>query len=238
MRRFLAFCAFVAAATPHWWWEFVRSFILYEPASHFLKEQVAAMSVDTIIQVASGITFAGLGTWLIWPSRPELLKIAKLKMFLERDSESDQIGIQTFPALTYIQISVTSSKRITNCKAWYRRSHYSPDGTVAFALEHNERHQLPWSKSGFEIDMNPHDGPVRINVAVHDNATLAFEQGTPTNLLQNLQRPGIHRFEISVVGFVNDREISEKCYLFIDWRGPGKRTAFVELRKYECLNTR
>jgi len=156
-----------------------------------------------------------------------------LRLFLERDSVTNQAGIQTFPQITYIQISVAATKQLMQCKAWYRRSDYSPDGIVPFALEHNERHALPWSKSGMQTAINPTEPPVRINVAVFNEKGLEFDPGvgTPSNLHPQLQRSGIHRFEISVSAFYGDRETSETRHLFIDWRGAGPRLAFIELKR-------
>jgi hypothetical protein len=119
---------------------------------------------------------------------------------------------------------------LTSCEAWYQRSHYSPDWNGPFGLEHNEKVRLPWSKLGDLADINPHSDRVRINVAIFNDQFLQFETSTPTNLLPNLQRIGIHRFEICVVAHLNERKISETKYLFIDWRGPGKRHALVQLR--------
>jgi hypothetical protein len=93
MRRLLAWIAYFLAATPHWSWEFVRTFIVYDPLTHMLKEQIAGMSVDTLVQVGSGVIFAALGTVLIWPSRPSFLRWSAFHMFLERDSGSERFGI-------------------------------------------------------------------------------------------------------------------------------------------------
>jgi len=57
-----------------------------------------------------------------------------LNLFLERDSSSNLLGIHTFSGVTYIQISVASSKRVTDCKAWYRESYFSPDGIQPLLL--------------------------------------------------------------------------------------------------------
>jgi hypothetical protein len=74
------------------------------------------------------------------------------------------------------------------------RAEFSEDNIAPYALEHNERHPLKWSKHGganeFETDMNPGDPPVRNNVLVFDNNRLQFDYGTPTNLSPQLQRIG------------------------------------------------
>jgi hypothetical protein len=59
---------------------------------------------------------------------------------------SDAMGIQTFPTVSYIQPSVTTSAPLEKCRAWIWRAEFSPDGIVPFALEHGERVPLRWSK--------------------------------------------------------------------------------------------
>jgi hypothetical protein len=215
-----------------WDWYPERRLAEFAVSAPLLIHQRAALWLLVIILAAITLVAMHWGP-LLWT----IGRGHHLHTFLERDSESDQLGIQTFPGITYIQISVTASKRITGCRAWYRRSDYSSDRTDPFSMEHNERHPLMWSKPGgtsnFEVDLKPNDPPIRITVAVFDLASLQFEPGvgTPTNLLPKLQRIGMHRLEISLVGFLNGKEIFETRHLFIDWRGPGKRTAFIKLEK-------
>jgi hypothetical protein len=64
------------------------------------------------------------------------------------------------------------------------------------------------------------------------NKAIQFDREvqTPSNLFPNLQRAGIHRLEISVVGLHGSKEVSETQYLFINWRGVGRDFATVELK--------
>ena len=154
-----------------------------------------------------------------------------LNIFLERDSDSDQYGIQTFPTITYVQISVTASSNLERCRAWITNIYYRPTDFEPFALEHNERLPCSWSKHGggneFEIDIKTHDPPIRINIAIYNKDGIAIEQGTPTNLLPKLQRIGVHRFSISVVYYQNGKDVVQKKNLVVKWCGMG--TAFVLL---------
>jgi hypothetical protein len=63
----------------------------------------------------------------IGPRRP-------IRLFLERDSSTDLLGIQTFPGINYVQPSVTTSRRIQKCSAWVTRVEYDVGGGN-FALE-------------------------------------------------------------------------------------------------------
>src|SRR6266436_523827 len=200
----------------------------------------AAPSIESALAfvVSSRIAWFLVGALVVATFLPQKHKLpwprTIVRMFLERDSETDRVGIHTFPGLTYIQVSVTASKQVTQCKAWYWRSHYSPDGITPFALEHNERHPHPWSKAGLVTELNPKDPPARINIATFNaSGNLQFDSAvqTPSNLYPNLQRDGLHRLEIGVVGFCDGKEISEKRHLFINWRGSDKRNAIVELKR-------
>jgi hypothetical protein len=237
MRAFVAFCLFVAGALQQYFWEFIRT-ALYDRGLQMLAPQIEGISVDTIVHYGLTAVLFGCGAFLVWPSRPAVLRWGSpLRLFLDRDPKSEQVGIQTFSGVTYIQISVATSKPIRALRAWYRRSNYSPDRIVPFSVEHNERHALRWSKTGgtniFEVGLKPSDPPIRINVATFNDQVLQFEPevGTPENLFNDLQRVGIHRFEISVVGIVDNKEVSETRHLYIDWRGPGNRTAFIKLER-------
>ncbi len=221
MRRFFAWCSFVIAITPHWWWEFVRVLVVYEPAAHMLKVHFAGISVDTLAQICASGAFAVVGAWLIWPSRPEILRRHPIKISLERDSGSDRFGIQSFSGITYIQASVTTSTPLTNCKAWSSEVEYRATESDIYTVEQNERHPLGWSKhTSLEIDLNPHDPPARVNVAVYDTQFLRYElTGTPTNLFAALQRVGFHQLQLTITALRGATQISETRYLTIEWRG-------------------
>src|SRR5262245_9846553 len=104
MRRLAAVLAFILAITTRWWWEFIRAFVIYDPLTHILQEQTAGISADTLVQIVAGGAFFVLGAWLVWPSRPEVLRWGSpVKVFLERDSAGEQYGIHTFPGESYIQ---------------------------------------------------------------------------------------------------------------------------------------
>ena len=237
MRTILAFCLFVAGALQQYFWEFIRTG-LDDRGLHILAPQIEGISVDTIVHYGLTAVLLGCGALLIWPSRSAVLRWGSpLRLFLDRDPKGEQAGIQTFSGVTYIQISVATSKPIRAFRAWYRRSDYSPDRIVPFSVEHNERHPLRWSKSGgtniFEVGLKPSDPPIRINVAIFNDQALQFEREvvTPGTFFNDLQRVGTHRFEISVVGIVDNKEVSETRHLYIDWRGPGSRAAFIKLER-------
>jgi hypothetical protein len=98
---------------------------------------VALILIATIILIANAVGW--LGPYGFW--RPTL------RTFLERDSQSDLMGVQTFPTVSYIQISIKVSRPIKACKAWITRAEYRPDTNSQFSLEHNERVPCNWSKS-------------------------------------------------------------------------------------------
>jgi hypothetical protein len=108
-----------------------------------------------------------------------------IKLFLERDSSTDLLGIQTFPAVNYIQPSVVTSQRMAKCSAWITRVEYEV-GDSNFALEFNERFPVPWSKAtggnDFEVDLEPRHPPIRLNVAIFNESTLNLDRGTPTRV--------------------------------------------------------
>ena len=148
-----------------------------------------------------------------------------LHLFLERDSLSDQFGIQSFPQISYVQLSILARAPVTKCRAWSTRVEYSPDNLVPYALEHGERHPLPWSKhrgpNVFEADHNPGDPPLRLNVAVIHNNVIEFDPltQTPTNLAPLFQRVGFHRLIIIFTASKRGVQISQTCHLAINWRG-------------------
>ena len=179
--------------------------------------------IATIIFLAN---WAGILSLIFGPRHP-------IKFFLERDSSTDLYGIQTFPGIDYIQISVTASRRIEKCRAWITRVEYET-GPDYFAVEFSERFPIPWSKSGkqndLEYDLEPNEPPIRLNAAKYDSTSLGLDPGTPTNLFPLLQRKGTHRFTIFATGLrIDGSRVKETRYLDILWSGPGS-CAFVQLK--------
>jgi hypothetical protein len=202
----------LAAALPHW----VQSpYVGLAP--------LALMLLATVIWIAN---FAGVFTFL-GPRHP-------IKLFLERDSSSNLLGIQTFPAINYIQPSVTTTRRMEKCSAWIAKVEYDVGGST-FAKEFGERWPLPWSKAignNLEVDLEPHHPPIRLNVAVFTDAELALDPATPTNLKPLLQRNGIHRFTIFVSGVRADgKRLNEIFILEIEWFGPGQGAIVKTLKR-------
>jgi hypothetical protein len=156
-----------------------------------------------------------------------------INFFLERDSSSDLRGIQTFPAINYIQISATASRKIEQCRALITRVEYDVGGGN-YAIEFSERVPIPWSKTGgddFEVLLEPGHPPIRMNVAIFDRQKLGFDRATPTNLFPLLQRIGVHRFTIFTTGVrANGTRINETLILEIDWRGPGNGAYVKQLK--------
>jgi hypothetical protein len=219
MRAFIGLCLFLASAANVYFWEFIRA-VLYEKGLYAMSEHgVLAIVADYGITTALALT----GLLFFWPSRPEILRWRPIRIFLERDSVSDLMGIQTFPAVKYIQASVTASAAIEKCRAWITRSEFSPDGTMPFALEHNERVPLQWSKHGgqnpLEANLNPGDPPVRCNVLIFDANALQVDTETPTNCLSLLQRHGFHRITVKISGKGRFSINSETRQLIINWQG-------------------
>jgi hypothetical protein len=169
MRSFFAWCLFVIAGLQSYFWEFVRS-ILYERGWHMLAPAAEGVGIDTVVHYSLTIALIGGGTWLFWPSRPAFMRRKPFQLFLERDSESDQLGIQTFPAITYIQVAVSAMTLLNRCRFFISSVDFSEDGTEPFAVENNKRYNCRWSRHGgnddYEIDIRPEDPPIRANVAV------------------------------------------------------------------------
>jgi hypothetical protein len=194
---------------------------------HWIHSVAWGFAPLTLIGIATCILIARAFGWIgpFW-KRP-------LTIFLERDSNSDLHGIQTFPNISYIQVSVLTSIPLLRCRAWVTKVEYSPDNLCPYALEHGERHPLSWSKHGgsdpFETELNPGEPPVRINVSVFNNSLIQFESTaqTPTNLIQPLQRIGFHRLTINIGALRNGSPISETRQVIIEWRGSAG--AFVSL---------
>jgi hypothetical protein len=229
MRFFIIVLAFLAAAL--WLLEGVSEHALFgavtDVLAHYFGETAARDGI------AAALVFAGIV--LAWPTRPMFLRHASLRFSLQRDSGSDQIGIQTFPEISYIQVSLVSTVPIVNCRAWISEITYSENGISPYSIEHNERHPLNWSKHGgtdpLEAELSPDEPPVRLNIAVFNLNGIQLEPGvqTPTNLIGRLQRPGFHRFTIH---FRAERHFefwhlkykssfSQQKVVTIQWRGRG-----------------
>ena len=86
------------------------------------------LPLDAILRLLSDSRLVwflvGLLTFFCVPSR--FLSTQKPPVFLERDSKTDQLGVQTFSGISYIQVSVKSSVPL-KCKAWITRVDFSED---------------------------------------------------------------------------------------------------------------
>ena len=211
-----------ASAAWLWFWEGVRANI-YERVNHVVNPYLDSITIETLTHYAVPTVLAGIGFAILWWNRSDAFRSkSPIQIFLERDSISEQYGIQTFPEVAYIQASVTASRRVHKCRAWITKVEYNRDGTV-FSLEINERLPRAWSKHGgqndFEVDLEPGHPAIRVNIAIFNMNGLALDRETPTNLLPLLQRIGVHRFEIRLNALENGRPISQTKSLSIDWRG-------------------
>jgi hypothetical protein len=159
----------------------------------------------------------------IWTSR-RWWRRSPIRLFLERDSGSDRLGIQSFPTISYIQVAVSSSRRIERCRAWIVRSEYGV-GDGRFAVEHNERLACGWSKptgkDPLETEIAPNDPTIRFNVLIFNRHGIEHDLGTPTNWHGRLQRAGLHRISVLVVGQCEGRDVSASANLMVDWNGNG-----------------
>jgi hypothetical protein len=150
--------------------------------------------------------------------RPPLL------LFLPRDSESDQLGIQTFPGVSFIQVAVSVGRSVTECRASILKIEYAEPNSV-FALEHNEPRACRWSdRTELEIDLDPAHSGTRFNVATFTSEGLQLYPETPTNLFPKLTRVGLHRFQIKLSYHQNGRPTAQSTAVNVDWRGPDKPT--------------
>jgi hypothetical protein len=181
---------------------------------------LALMLIATVILIASNSGLLAVFS----PRRP-------IKLFLERDSGSNLYGVQTFPSISYIQISATASRHIEKCRAWITKVDYDVGGGL-FALEHNERFPCGWSKpkgsDRFVQEIIPGEPPVRLTILVFNKDGIAHDLETPTNLFPKLQQIGVHRLEITLTGSYRDKTFSKIVSLLVDWRGPSEG-AFVRL---------
>jgi hypothetical protein len=152
-----------------------------------------------------------------------MLRFRSIRIFLERDTVSNLLGIQTCPGISRIQLSVTTSTSAQKCRAWITKAEFSPDEIVPYSLEHDERIPLKWSKHGgavpYETDLHSGDSPVRMNIAIFIAGRLEIDGGTPTKWLPLLQRTGFHRLAIRVTRKVRVCRISENRRIVINWRG-------------------
>jgi hypothetical protein len=145
-----------------------------------------------------------------------------LKLSLERDSESDQLGVQTFPGVTFIQISVKAVKKVANCRVDITRIEFAEKNSI-FAMQHNESRFCRWSdREKLEVDLTPAASPVRCNVAIFNSGGLQLYPTTPTNLLPRLQQIGTHRFFLNFYGECEGRAVSQQAKLAVNWRGRDK----------------
>jgi hypothetical protein len=161
---------------------------------------------------------------------------SSLYLFLEVDPATLRYGLQTFPGVTYLHVSVKSGRRLTKCKFWIARVEFRENRDVPLSLVNNERHQCRWSRadngaSSYEIDIDPSDLSIRANIGFYTDKALCYDppERTPSNVFDKLQRIGEHRFEVTVTGFKDERHsFSTTRYLYVDWRGP-KDGAFLRL---------
>jgi hypothetical protein len=217
MRSFFGLLIFLAGPIYHYFWEFIRA-ALYDRGLHMLSPHG---SPELAANYGLTLALVGVGIWLYWPTRPEVLRFHPICFFLERDSVSELMGVQTFPQISYIQVSITTSASVEKCRAWMTKAEFSPDEIVPYSSEHNERIPLIWSKHGgsspHENDLYPGDSPVRVNVAIFHNGYLEIDGGTPTNFLPLLQREGFHRLSININGNGRLSRISESRRIIVHW---------------------
>jgi hypothetical protein len=106
--RVFAALWFFASALWLWFWEGVRANI-YERVNYLINPYLDSITVEALTHYAVPAVLAGIGLAILWGSRPDVLRgKMPLQIFLERDSISQQYGIQTFPGIIYIQVSVTA----------------------------------------------------------------------------------------------------------------------------------
>jgi hypothetical protein len=237
MRFFIIVLLFLGAA--YWLVGGLFEHVFFSSVLDILRPYLTGFSAGLLLRGVMATLLVLFGLVLAWPSRPNFLRRRPIKMFLERDSGSDRVGIHSFPGITYIQVSLKTSTPLLNCKAWITKAEYRENANNLYAIEHNERHPLIWSKHGganmYEANLSPNDPPVRINIATFNQA-LQFDPQTPTNLLPRLQLIGFHRLGLLVTGEHCVRlfgmeykfTMSETKSLIIDWRGPNVG-AFVSI---------
>src|SRR5262249_50260699 len=142
-----------------------------------------------------------------------------LRLSLERDSESDQFGIQTFPGISFVQVSTKARRKISKCRVDITRIEFAEDHSP-LAMQHNESRVCRWSdREELEIELTPSSSAVRCNVAVFNSGGLQLYPTTPTNLLPRLQQHGTYIFFLNFCGECDGRDVSQKAELSIKWRG-------------------
>ena len=181
---------------------------------------------------ALGVLGVGMMAWPVVSGGSKYLRgpvgRSPIKLSLVKDSESAQIGVQTFPNITFVQVAVEVKRSVTKCRARIAKIEYAEPGSI-FAVEHNEARDSRWSdREQLEIDLRPADPPTRCNIATFDaEKGLRLYPRTPTNLIPKLQRHGTHRFHLHISGECDGRHVLEKARVLIDWRG--SNSAFVRL---------
>ena len=157
------------------------------------------------------------------------------KFFLERDPHTGRMGIQTFPGVTYIQLSVRATKLLQRCKMWVSRVEFRENKYIPFAEANNERHQLKWARPNeFEMDLGPGHPTARATICIYaPEFGLIYEppfERTPSNLYPLLQRIGIHRFSLIFLGEARrGGAVFARLFFDIDWRGIDGGGAFVSV---------
>lgn len=167
MRRFFSICFVLLAAAQNYWWEFVRA-IFYEEGWHMLSEHVGPFTVNGLAHYGLTAALLGVGLYLYWPWRPAFLRSGEPEFFLERDPHTGRYGIQTFPGVIYIQVSVRTKKALEKCRVWIGQVEFRENEAIPFSIENNERHQLRWARPNeLELDIGPEHPPARITIAIY-----------------------------------------------------------------------
>lgn len=146
----------------------------------------------------------------------------KPKFFLERDPQTQRYGIQVFPGITYVQLSVTAGKPLNDCQMWISKVEFRENAYIPFAEINNERHQLLWARPNQEkLDLGPDQPPARVTIAVFNSHTgLIYENNrTPSNLYPLLQLHGTFRFNLVFSGRSNRSIVSARLFFYLDWKG-------------------
>jgi len=153
MRFIFIVLLFLAAA---WWLIYgLSEHAFFTAMTDMLTTYFSGVGASALIHYAVAALIVAVGLILAWPIRPTFLRRRYIKLFLERDSGSDHYGIHSFPDVTYVQPSLTTSVPLTSCRAWATKVEYRITEHDLYAIEHNERHPFIWSKHGGRIYMRP-----------------------------------------------------------------------------------